>query len=89
MARVDFSSFGSTNYGVKKNVGLSSRVNMFSKERVQTFVQGKVKELWLIQSFAGALKKTKTMHTIFFKKTTRNYISLNRFLAIVIVLCGI
>ena len=62
---------------------------MFSKERVQTFVQGKVKELWLIQSFAGALKKTKTMHTIFFKKTTRNYISLNRFLAIVIVLGGI
>ena len=26
VARVDFSSFGSTNYGVKKNVGLSSRV---------------------------------------------------------------
>ena len=41
---------------------------MFSKERVQTFVQGKVKELWLIQSFAGALKKTKTMHTLFFLK---------------------
>ena len=44
---------------------------MFSKERVQTFVQGKVKELWLMQSFAGALKQTKTMHTLFFfKKTT-------------------
>ena len=41
---------------------------MFSKERVQTFVQGKVKELWLIQSFAGALKKTKTMHILFFLK---------------------
>ena len=63
---------------------------MFSKERVQTFVQGKVKESWLILSFAGALKKTKTLHTLlFFKKTTRNYISLNRFLVIGIVLGGI
>ena len=63
---------------------------MFSKERVQTFVQGKVKESWLIQSIAGALKKTKTLHTLFFfKKTTQNYISLNRFLVIVIVLGGI
>ena len=67
MARVDFSSFGSTNYGAKKNVGLSSRVNLTSTT-MTTFVQGKVKELWLIQSFAGALKKTKTMHTLFFFK---------------------
>ena len=55
---------------------------MFSKERVRTFVQGKVKELWLMQSFAGALKKTKTMHTLFFlKKQPELYIIEQVFLA--------
>ena len=37
MARVDFSSFGSTNYGVKKNVGLSSRVKYVLERKSSDF----------------------------------------------------